>query len=84
MNWNGRTLLGMTAGSEAISYTYDADGQRTGKKVGTQGYELSLIHISIFEGDNDEYCFSILDENCIRIEQDCYTVQAGDLFKRMQ
>lgn len=39
---------------------------------------------SIFEGDNDEYCFSILDENCIRIEQDCYTVQAGDLFKRMQ
>ena len=39
MNWNGRTLLGMTAGSDTISYTYDADGQRTGKKVGTDSYE---------------------------------------------
>ncbi|MCI8589398.1 MAG: hypothetical protein HFE77_01615 [Clostridiales bacterium] len=39
MNWNGRTLLGMTAGSDKISYRYDADGQRTGKKVGSQNYE---------------------------------------------
>ena len=38
MSWNGRTLLGMTAGSDKISYSYDADGQRTGKKVGSKNY----------------------------------------------